>query len=488
MIQWLRLCGRSNWPQPNELYSRGKHAGSRGRARRRLWKSARRPGPRPRPCPSRWFRSSPPTCPSPTSGSARSTAIVNAQIQPQANGYLIRQNYREGAQVAKGQVLFEIDPRPFQAALDQAKGQLAQAQGQVLQAQAQLGLAEINVKRDTPLAQARAIAQSQLDNESSRRRRPRPPCKSAKASVAAAEAAVETAQLNLGFTHVRSLITGVAGQATTQVGNLVNTQSVLTSVSQLNPIKVYFSISDAEYLALIQRARGAGGDLLKSETAIPLTLTLANGEVYPQKGHIVFVDRQMNAQTGAIRIAAVFPNPGNVLRPGQFGRVRGETATAPQCLAHPAGCGAGAAGICSRSMSPAATIRPISPRSNSAHRSAPTGWSKAGSHPGAQVIIDNLQKLREGAPVSPHPAPAHRRLGHQRGREVTDVEVLYSPPYRRHRYRHPDGDPRHGVAGQPADFAVSRHRSAGNSGDRHLPRRGREDRLRRPSRRPSSSR
>jgi membrane fusion protein (multidrug efflux system) len=269
---------------------------------------------------------------------------VNAQIQPQASGYLIKQTYREGAQVSKGQILFEIDPRPFQAALDQAKGQLAQAQGQVLQAQAQLGLAEINVKRDTPLAQARAIAQSQLDNDVQQKAQTEAAVQSAKASVAAADAAVENAQLNLGFTHVRSLISGVAGQATTQVGNLVNTQSVLTSVSQLNPIRVYFSISDAEYLALIQRA-GGGGDLLKSETAIPLTLTLANGEVYPLKGHIDFVDRQMNAQTGAIRIAALFPNPHNILRPGQPGSRR--DATAAQCFASPAGCRAGTAGLAS---------------------------------------------------------------------------------------------------------------------------------------------
>src|SRR6202166_2437455 len=174
---------------------------------------------------------------------------VNAQIQPQAAGYLIKQNYKEGAQVSKGQVLFEIDPRPFQAALDQAKGQLAQAKGQVQQAQAQLGLAEINVNRNTPLAQERAIAQSQLDNDTQQKAQSEAAVRSAQASVAAAEAAVANAELNLGFTHVRSLITGIAGQATVQVGNLVNTQSVLTSVSQLDPIKVYFSISDSEYLA-----------------------------------------------------------------------------------------------------------------------------------------------------------------------------------------------------------------------------------------------
>lgn len=330
---------------------------------------------------------------------------VNAQIQPQANGYLIRQTYREGAQVAKGQILFEIDPRPFQAALDQAKGQLAQAQGQVLQAQAQLGLAEINVKRDTPLAQAHAIAQSQLDNDVQTKAQTEASVASARASVAAAEAAVENAQLNLGFTHVRSLITGVAGQATTQVGNLVNTQSVLTAVSQLNPIKVYFSISDSEYLALIQRARGAGGDLLKSETAIPLTLTLANGETYPLKGHIDFVDRQMNAQTGAIRIAALFPNPNNVLRPGQFGRVRGETQLHHNALLIPQ--------VAVQELQGLQQVY-VAGADNKAHLTTVelgpqigTSWLvESGIAPGVQVIVDNLQKLREGAPVSPHPAPA----------------------------------------------------------------------------------
>ena len=330
---------------------------------------------------------------------------VNAQIQPQASGYLIKQNYREGAKVAKGQILFEIDPRPFQAALDQAKGQLAQAQGQVLQAQAQLGLAEINVKRDTPLAQARAIAQSQLDNDVQQKAQTEAGVQSAKASVAAAEAAVENAQLNLGFTHVRSLISGVAGQATTQVGNLVNTQSVLTAVSQLNPIKVYFSISDAEYLALIQRAGKGGGDMLKSETAIPLSLTLANGEVYPLRGHIAFVDRQMNAQTGAIRIAAAFPNPGNVLRPGQFGRVRGETQLRHNAILIPQ--------VAVQELQGLQQVY-LAGDDNKAHLTTVelgpqigTSWLvEGGVNPGARVIVDNLQKLHDTASINPHPAPA----------------------------------------------------------------------------------
>ena len=270
--------------------------------------------------------------------------------------------------------------------------------------QAQLGLAEINVKRDTPLAQVRAISQSQLDNDVQQKAQTEAGVQSAKASVAAAEAAVENAQLNLGFTHVRSLITGVAGQATTQVGNLVNTQSVLTAVSQLDPIKVYFSISDAEYLALIQSTHGSG-DLLKSETAIPLTLTLANGEVYPSKGRIVFVDRQMNAQTGAIRIAASFPNPNNILRPGQFGRVRGETQLRRNALLIPQ--------VAVQELQGLQQVY-IAGADNKAHLTTVelgpqigANWLvEGGIAPGAQVIVDNLQKLREGAPVNPHPAPA----------------------------------------------------------------------------------
>jgi len=312
---------------------------------------------------------------------------VNAQIQPQANGYLIRQDYREGGQVEKGQVLFEIDPRPFEAALHQAEGQLGQAQ-------AQLALATINVNRDTPLAEAHAIARSQLDNEIQQKAQ-------AQAAVETAQAAVDTAKLNLGFTQVRSLITGVAGQATTQVGNLVNTQSILTSVSQLNPIKVYFSISDSEYLALVQRARGGGGDLLEGSSRIPLTLTLANGEVYPHKGHIDFVDRELNAQTGAIRIAAAFPNPGNILRPGEFGRVRAETQTLHGAILVPQ--------VAVSELQGQEQVYTVA-ANHTVHvnnvRLGPqfgNSWVvDSGVAPGSLVITDYLQKLREGAPVAPH--------------------------------------------------------------------------------------
>jgi membrane fusion protein (multidrug efflux system) len=243
---------------------------------------------------------------------ATTDGFVNAQIQPQVSGYLIRQDYKEGSAVRKGQVLFEIDPRPLQAVLDQAKASLAQAQ-------AQYELAGINVRRDTPLAEAHAIAQSQLDNDIQNQA-------ANKAAVANAQASVEAAELNVGFTKVRSLIDGVAGQAALQVGNLVNTSSVLTSVSQLNPIKVYFYISEQEYLTLSAQAKQRGvADLLRSGNVIPLKLKLANSQVFPQTGRIIFVDRAVSGQTGSIRMAAQFANPGNLLRPGQFGRVSAET-------------------------------------------------------------------------------------------------------------------------------------------------------------------
>ncbi len=278
---------------------------------------------------------------------------VNAQIQPQVSGYLVRQNYAEGSYVRKGDVLFEIDPRPFQALVDQARGQLAQAEGQVVQAQskvaqaegqlaqarAQLGKAQIDVKRDTPLAKARAIAQSQLDSETQALAAAEANVEASKANVAASQADVKSAQaavvasranlaqteLNLGFTHVRSLIDGIAGLAQTQIGNLVKTDTVLTTVSQLDPIRVYFPISEKEYLELAGKGKaGTSGDLLH-QAQPSLELILTNGSTYAHKGRVIFADRSVDPQTGTIRLAAAFPNPGNLLRPGQFGRIRALT-------------------------------------------------------------------------------------------------------------------------------------------------------------------
>jgi membrane fusion protein (multidrug efflux system) len=223
----------------------------------------------------------------------------------------------------------------------------------------------------------------------------------AQAAVAAAQATLETAKLNLGFTQVRSLIGGVAGQATTQVGNLVTPQSVLTSVSQLDPIKVYFSISDAEYLALVDRARKSGGDLLSGHTHLPLTLTLADGTTYPYKGKVAFVDRQMNQETGAIRIAASFPNPGNVLRPGQFGRVTAETEIRKDALLVPQLAVQELQGI-HQVMTVGAGDRVHVANVTLGPQVGAEWIIDSGLKPDQQVITSDLQKLREGVPVAPH--------------------------------------------------------------------------------------
>jgi len=227
---------------------------------------------------------------------------VNAVIQPQVSGYLVQQNYREGALVHKNDVLFKIDPRPFQAILDQAKAQLAQAE-------AQLGKTQLDVQRDTQLAREKAIAQSQLDNDIQANL-------AAKATVQADKAAVEQAEINLEFTNVRSLVNGVAGIAAGQVGNLVGPQTVLTTVSQLDPIKVYFVASEQQYLAFAQR-NPTVASREKAERELVLELLLSDGTTYPRKGKFFAADRHVDAQTGAIRLAGLFPNPENVLRPGQ---------------------------------------------------------------------------------------------------------------------------------------------------------------------------
>jgi membrane fusion protein (multidrug efflux system) len=315
---------------------------------------------------------------------------TNAQIQPQVTGYLIRQNYKEGSQVSKGQILFEIDPRPFQAALDQANGQLAQAK-------AQLQLAQINVKRDSPLAEARAIARSQLDNDLQTQA-------ADEASVKAQEAAVETAQLNLGWTKVRSLLDGIAGLAATQVGSLVKTDTVLTTVSQVQPIKVYFAISEQEYLALSKKAQqGGAADLLHSSSRVPIELTLSNGTVYPSKGYIVFVDRQVNSSTGTIRVAAAFPNPQNLLRPGQYGKVRAQTTLERGALLVPQRAVTELQGSYQVAVVNADNKVHIQPVQVGPQIGA--DWIIAGGlKPGEQVVIEGNGKLVDGIPVHPHPA------------------------------------------------------------------------------------
>ncbi len=326
---------------------------------------------------------------------------VNANIQPQVSGYLIRQDYREGSLVKKDQVLFEIDPRPFQAILDQAKGQLAQAKGQLGQAQAQLGLAQINVKRDTPLAQAHAIAQSQLDNDTQTEKTNQAQILSAQAAIKAAEASVETAQLNLGFTKVRSLVDGIAGQATIQIGNLVSPSTVLTAVSQVNPIKAYFPISEQEYLHIADKIK-PGDDFFRTKNPVPLALTLANNSIYPYKGKILFADRQVDPSTGTIRIVAAFSNPKNILRPGQFGRIRAMTAMENDALLVPQRAVTELQGR--YQVAVVGGDNKVNIRTVQVGTQVGQMWViNKGLQPGERVVSEGTSKVRDGATVNPTP-------------------------------------------------------------------------------------
>jgi RND family efflux transporter MFP subunit len=313
---------------------------------------------------------------------------VNAQIQPQVTGYLVKQDYREGSLVHKDDVLFEIDPRPFQAVLDQAKAQLAQAE-------AQLGNATLNVKRDIPEAQASAIPQSQLDTDTQTEL-------AGKAAVEAGQAAVEQASLNLGFTRVRSLITGIAGIAQVQVGNFVTPTTVLTGVSQVNPIKAYFPISGDEYLQIANKIGAGTVNLLSTTSTIPLQLILSDGSTYPRTGKVLFADRQVDQQTGTIRIAGAFPNPGNILRPGQYGRVRAMTRMRKGALLVPQRAVSELQG--SYEVAVVGPDNKVGIRAVEVGERVGTMWIiNKGLNPGDRVVAEGTLKVKDGGKVTPVP-------------------------------------------------------------------------------------
>ena len=313
---------------------------------------------------------------------------VNAQIQPQVTGYLIRQDYREGGLVKKDQLLFEIDPRPFQAVLDQAKGQLAQAQ-------AQMANAQLNVKRDIPEAQAHAIPQSQLDTDTQA-------LLAAKASVEADQAAAEAAAINLGYTRVTSLIDGIAGINTVQVGNLVGPSAVLTAVSQVSPIKVYFPISEQEYLRMADGGHPGNVDWLTHASRIPLRLTLADGSVYPHPGKIIFADRQVNTQTGTIQIVGEFPNSKNLLRPGQYARVQAPTGNIEGALLVPQAAVNQQQGTYQVTVVGADNRAQL--RTVQVGPTVGTRWViNSGLKPGERVVAVGGDKVKEGGLVNPTP-------------------------------------------------------------------------------------
>lgn len=313
---------------------------------------------------------------------------VNADIRPQVTGYLLKQNYREGMFVHRGEVLFEIDPRPFAAALQQAQGQEAQAEAEVSKT-------SMDVQRDTPLAKQSAIPQAQLDNDIQAHA-------AAMAVLKANRAQVEQAKLNLGFTSVRSLVDGIAGIAKGQIGDLVGPSSILTTVSQVQPIKANFSVSEQEYLPFAGKvSEFASGKRVPGQNKI-LELILADGSVFPNKGAIVVADRQVDLKTGTIRFAADFDNPRGVLRPGQFARVRLPTSVAKDALLVP-----------QRSVTETQgsyQVFVVTPDNKVNVRPVKVGqrvgnmWIiQEGVEPSDRVIVEGFQKVKEGAPVTPKP-------------------------------------------------------------------------------------
>lgn len=312
--------------------------------------------------------------------------LVNADVRAQVTGYILKQGYQEGAFVRKGELLFEIDPRPFQAALDQAKGELAQAD-------AHRANAELNVKRDVPEADAHAIPQSQLDNDTQA-------LLGAKAAVDTDQAAVEQATLNLGYTKVLSLIDGIAGVTAVQVGNLVGPSAILTSVSQVNPIKAYFPISEREYLRLTDGAAPGRVDWLTHASRIPLQLILADGTTYSYPGKIVFADRQVNPQTGTIQIIGEFPNPKNLLRPGQYAQIRALTQILRGALLVPQQAVnqvQGSYQVVVLGSENRAQIRNVQ-----VGPTAGTLWViTAGLHTGERVVTVGMEKVTDGQAVNP---------------------------------------------------------------------------------------
>jgi membrane fusion protein (multidrug efflux system) len=313
---------------------------------------------------------------------------VNAQIRAQVSGYLMSQVYKEGSFVKKGDVLFQIDPRPFEAALDQAKGQLGMAE-------AQLGRTELDVKRFIPLAKSNAISQEELDDAMQSNL-------AAKASVAAAQAATNTAQLNLEFASVTSPIDGIAGMARAQIGDLVGpTTGNLTEVSTLDPIRAYITVSEQYYL---DHLAGYLNRTNEGDDQLELDLILANGAIYPQKGKFYFLDRQVDPNTGAIQVAVLFPNPGNVLRPGQYARIRARTELRKGAVLVPQRAVTELQGSYQVDVvaggSNLVSIRPVKVGQVMSNM-----WLiEDGLSAGESIIVEGLQKATPGKAVTPQPA------------------------------------------------------------------------------------
>jgi RND family efflux transporter MFP subunit len=338
--------------------------------------------------------------------------LVNADVKAQVTGYLLSQDYKEGSFVKKGQLLFQIDPQPFQAALDQAEGQLAQAKAQLANAEALQGRTQLDVERYTPLAKMQAASQQDLDNAVQNNLAAKATVATAEAQIKTNEAAVETAKINLNFTRLVAPIDGVAGQAQLQVGALVNPSSPsVTTVSTVDPIKVYFTVSEQEYLDFNRRFPTEASREAE-RVQLPLELILADGTIYAHKGRVSFADRAVNQGTGAIRIAGQFPNPGGILRPGGYGQVRASTRSAPKALLVPQRAVSELQG--GYQVAVVDSDDKVSIRTVKVGDRAGAMWIiEEGLEQGERVIVEGVQKVRPGTLVKPRPyvAAVHATKG-----------------------------------------------------------------------------
>jgi membrane fusion protein (multidrug efflux system) len=314
----------------------------------------------------------------------------NALIRAQVSGYLIKRPYAEGSFVKKGTLLFELDPSKFQTALDQALGELAKAQAQFTKTRQ-------DVERDTPLAKEGAISQKELDDSIQAHA-------ATKGSVAAARASVEQAKLNLSWTRITAPIDGVVGISKAQIGDLVDANSELTSMSTLDPIRVYFPLSEQEYFEAADKVQQGYKDRRegKEYSLALLELILGGEKVYPHKGQFYLVDRQVDAKTGTIRVAALFPNPNNLLRPGQFAKVRAVTKTREKAILVPQRAVTelqGSYQVAVVTPENKVEIRPV----KVGQRSGNLWIIDQGLQQGERVVVEGLQKVKAGMTVDPKP-------------------------------------------------------------------------------------
>jgi RND family efflux transporter MFP subunit len=315
---------------------------------------------------------------------------VNAEITPKVQGYLLRQNYQNGFFVKAGQLMFELDPRQYQAAVDQAKADVAVAEANLSRVQA-------DVARDTPLAAQSAIPQKQLDNDVAEQQ-------SWEAQLKAKKAALDNAQLNLGWTKVYSPIDGIAGVSNAQVGDLVGTATKMTTVSQVNPIWAYFNISESRFLEFAPEVtRVITGKAPLSSAPSDIEYIQANDQPFPSKGKIIYVNRQVGTSTGTIQMAAQFANPDAALRPGGFGRVRILSGTTNGALLIPQ-----ASVMQVQSMY---QVLVVTPQSRAVFRPVKVGdrvgtnWIiTEGLQPGEKVVVDGILKIQQFAALDPEAA------------------------------------------------------------------------------------